>query len=86
MSVTISKRVPVPVAPFRLDLVIITVVYNPGESRLSVNLNNIGHEDAVTLLNRSELLLSGYLGSDTVVGGDECVRSNNNNPVVEVGS
>jgi len=85
MSVTVSKRAPIPIAPFRLDLIIITVVYNPGESRLSVNMNNIGHEDAVTLLNRSELLLSGYLGKDTVVVGDETVCLNNN-PVVEVGS
>lgn len=76
MSVTISKRVNVPITPHTEDLIIITLVYNVREARLSLNLSNISVDDSVTLMNRAELLLSGYLGNDAIVNGKGPIQLN----------
>lgn len=73
MSATISKKVRMPVIPHNLELVIITSVYNPLDQRLTVNIDNTGNDDAMTMLMHSQLLLSGYSADVLVIRNDKPV-------------
>ncbi len=73
MSATISKKVRMPVIPHNPELVIITSVYNPLDQRLTVNIDNTGNDDAMTMLMHSQLLLSGYSADVLVIGNDKPV-------------
>ncbi|HON11391.1 MAG TPA: hypothetical protein PLE24_11030 [Chitinispirillaceae bacterium] len=73
MSATISKKVRMPVIPHNPELVIITSVYNPLDQRLTVNIDNTGNDDAMTMLMHSQLLLSGYSADVLVIRNDKPV-------------
>jgi hypothetical protein len=63
MSLTISKRTgPLPVHPFKDDLVITTVVFNPLDDRLTISVENLGHGEAALLLNQAAVLLCNLTG------------------------